>query len=88
MSVRAGDNFLPRRRVGVIDPLHIECPFEPTKNIGRNCFRVVQIQKAFADASIALESKMMEQAELGVDLSQGTSLLTLIIDFKGVLCEV
>jgi len=50
VSVRAGDNFLPRRRVGVIDPLYIEDPFQPTNNIGRNCFRVVQIQKAFADA--------------------------------------
>jgi DNA polymerase sigma len=50
VSVRAGDNFLPRRRVGGIDPLYIEDPFQPTNNIGRNCFRVVQIQKAFADA--------------------------------------
>jgi len=77
VSLRAEGNFLPRDRFhGVIDPLFIEDPFQPDNNIGRNCFRVLQIQKAFAAASVVLEQQLMERAELGI---AGGSVLTCIL---------
>jgi hypothetical protein len=36
------------------DPLFIEDPLALGNNVGRNCFRIVQIQKAWSDAHAAL----------------------------------
>lgn len=36
------------------DPLWIEDPLNPTNNVGRNCFRIRQIQRALAHAADAL----------------------------------
>ena len=38
------------------DPLWIEDPLNPTNNVGRNCFRIRQIQRSFAHAADALTS--------------------------------
>lgn len=36
------------------DPLWVEDPLNPTNNVGRNCFRIRQIQQSFARAADAL----------------------------------
>jgi hypothetical protein len=50
--------LLPGRaeaRIDLLDPLFIQDPLDPELNIGRNCFRIAQVQRAFADAWRALE---------------------------------
>jgi len=39
------------------DPLHVEDPCQPANNVGRNVFRIKQIQKAFADAAEAIVTR-------------------------------
>ncbi|XP_058104484.1 uncharacterized protein LOC131248286 isoform X3 [Magnolia sinica] len=41
-----------------IDPIHIDDPLYPTNNVGRNCFRIHQCIKAFADAYSVLENEL------------------------------
>jgi DNA polymerase sigma len=41
------------------DTLHIEDPLNIHNNVGRNCFRIAQIQRAFADAFAALTTTSM-----------------------------
>jgi hypothetical protein len=50
--------FPLRTREALIDVLHIADPLQGSHvNAGRNCFRYVQLQRAFAEASTHLESK-------------------------------
>lgn len=44
----AGGSFLENPYK--FDPLYIEDPIRPSNNIGRNCFRIFQIQRAWNDA--------------------------------------
>jgi hypothetical protein len=44
------------------DTLHIEDPLNIHNNVGRNCFRIAQIQRAFADAFAALTSTSIPTA--------------------------
>ena len=62
VSVGPGELFFARARADAIDLLHIDDPLlgregREQANVGRNCFRMLQIQKAFADASRALEDE-------------------------------
>ncbi|KAL6981731.1 hypothetical protein U1Q18_023354, partial [Sarracenia purpurea var. burkii] len=41
-----------------IDPIYIDDPLFPTNNVGRNCFRIHQCIKAFADAYSSLENEL------------------------------
>nr|CAB3468702.1 unnamed protein product [Digitaria exilis] len=43
-----------------IDPIHIDDPLCPANNVGRNCFRIHQCIKAFADAFAALENELSQ----------------------------
>lgn len=36
------------------DPLYVEDPLGPGNNVGRNCFRIAQIQRTWSDALCAL----------------------------------
>ncbi|KAJ8602215.1 hypothetical protein CTAYLR_003648 [Chrysophaeum taylorii] len=36
------------------DPLYVEDPLSPGNNVGRNCFRIAQIQRAWSDAFFSL----------------------------------
>lgn len=38
------------------DPVFIEDPLNPSNNVGRNCFRIMQIRRAFSAAHLALLS--------------------------------
>jgi hypothetical protein len=39
---------------GIVDPLTIVDPLDPSNNVGRNCFRFFQVQQAFREACRAL----------------------------------
>eukprot|EP00898_Chlorokybus_atmophyticus_P006139 jgi/Chlat1/6526/Chrsp45S06070 len=58
--VRGGGMFVERAREHRIDPLMIEDPLCYSNNIGRNCFRMLQCTKAFADAHAQLEAEFQE----------------------------
>ncbi|CAA6666784.1 unnamed protein product [Spirodela intermedia] len=41
-----------------IDPIHIDDPLCPTNNVGKNCFRIHQCIKAFADAYSVMDNQL------------------------------
>ncbi|KAL9669630.1 hypothetical protein QQ045_007177 [Rhodiola kirilowii] len=59
ISVQGTGLYMKRERGhGSIDPIHIDDPLSPTNNVGRNCFRIHQCIKAFADAYTILEQEL------------------------------
>ncbi|KAI6702712.1 hypothetical protein NL676_011848 [Syzygium grande] len=58
VSVRGSGLYLKRERGYSIDPIHLDDPLFPTNNVGRNCFRVHQCIKAFAEAYSALKQEL------------------------------
>ncbi|KAL2642470.1 hypothetical protein R1flu_010057 [Riccia fluitans] len=60
VRIRSGGMFLSRDNLNRIDPLYIEDPLHAHNNIGRNCFRIQQCVKAFAEAYAVLEKRMEE----------------------------
>ncbi|KAL9188496.1 hypothetical protein ACHAXT_006874 [Thalassiosira profunda] len=40
------------------DPIWVECPLNPGNNVGRNAFRIFQVQRAFSDAHRALVASL------------------------------
>ncbi|XP_020694601.1 uncharacterized protein LOC110108337 [Dendrobium catenatum] len=58
ISIQGSGVYMKRERGLSIDPIHIDDPLIPTNNVGRNCFRIHQCIKAFADAYTALESEL------------------------------
>jgi DNA polymerase sigma len=49
------------------DPLYIEDPMCPSNNVGRNCFRIFQIQRAWSDAWRLLEDALGAGPEEATD---------------------
>ncbi|KAI3449090.1 hypothetical protein Pfo_005755 [Paulownia fortunei] len=58
ISVQGSGVYLNRERGCSIDPLCIDDPLYLTNNVGRNCFRIHQCIKAFADAHAMLENEL------------------------------
>ncbi|KAL6560391.1 hypothetical protein OROGR_003950 [Orobanche gracilis] len=58
ISVQGSGVYLNRERGCSIDPLYIDDPLFLTNNVGRNCFRIHQCIKAFADAYAMLENEL------------------------------
>ncbi|CAL5381431.1 unnamed protein product [Camellia sinensis] len=58
ISVRGSGVYINRERGYSIDPIYIDDPLFPTNNVGRNCFRIHQCIKAFADAYSTLENEL------------------------------
>ncbi|KAF3324772.1 Non-canonical poly(A) RNA polymerase PAPD5 [Carex littledalei] len=58
ISIRGSGLYMNRERGLSIDPIHIDDPLYPANNVGRNCFRIHQCIKAFADAFSLLESEI------------------------------
>ncbi|GJS84547.1 nucleotidyltransferase family protein isoform 4 [Tanacetum coccineum] len=50
--------YINRERGYSIDPIYIDNPLFPANNVGRNCFRIHQCIKAFADAYSTLEDQL------------------------------
>lgn len=58
ISVQGSGVYIKRERGYSIDPIHIDDPLFPTNNVGRNCFRIHQCIKAFADAYSIIEEEL------------------------------
>ncbi|KAL3695829.1 hypothetical protein R1sor_009905 [Riccia sorocarpa] len=68
VRIRSGGMFLSRDHVNRIDPLYIEDPLHADNNVGRNCFRIQQCVKAFAEAYALLEKKADQFSGPSVDV--------------------
>nr|XP_043629126.1 uncharacterized protein LOC122600473 [Erigeron canadensis]XP_043629127.1 uncharacterized protein LOC122600473 [Erigeron canadensis] len=58
ISVQGSGVYINRERGYSIDPIYIDDPLFPANNVGRNCFRIHQCIKAFADAYTTLEDQL------------------------------
>ncbi|KAF5180217.1 Non-canonical poly(A) RNA polymerase protein Trf4-1 [Thalictrum thalictroides] len=58
ISIQGSGVYANRERGHSIDPIHIDDPLFPTNNVGKNCFRIHQCIKAFADAYSILENEL------------------------------
>ncbi|KAL5798863.1 hypothetical protein ACOSQ2_003683 [Xanthoceras sorbifolium] len=58
ISVQGSGLYIKRERGHSIDPIHIDDPLFPINNVGRNCFRIHQCIKAFAEAYSVLENEL------------------------------
>ncbi|CAH9096509.1 unnamed protein product [Cuscuta europaea] len=58
ISIHGSGLYINREKGCSIDPIYIDDPLFPTNNVGRNCFRINQCIKAFADAYCTLEDEM------------------------------
>ncbi|KAI9920991.1 hypothetical protein PsorP6_000909 [Peronosclerospora sorghi] len=59
------------------DPVFIEDPLCPSNNVGRNCFRIMQIRRAFSAAHVALQAATRDPAVFAtnrMDLVAGVAL--------------
>ncbi|KAL3537010.1 hypothetical protein ACH5RR_000376 [Cinchona calisaya] len=56
ISVQGSGIYINREQG--IDPIYIDDPLFPANNVGRNCFRIHQCIKAFADAYSTLENEL------------------------------
>ncbi|KAI3874820.1 hypothetical protein MKW98_019393 [Papaver atlanticum] len=58
ISIQGTGVYVNREKGQCIDPIHIDDPLFPANNVGRNCFRIHQCIKAFADAYTILENEL------------------------------
>lgn len=80
ISVQGSGVYINRERGYSIDPIYIDDPLFPANNVGRNCFRIHQCIKAFADAYSTLEDRLVSVSD-----SCDLKLLPLIIPSVGIL---
>ncbi|CAI9103614.1 OLC1v1002131C1 [Oldenlandia corymbosa var. corymbosa] len=59
ISVQGSGMYMKRVQGCSIDPIYIDDPLFPANNVGRNCFRIHQCIKAFADAYSTLENELI-----------------------------
>jgi len=50
------------------DPLYIEDPLTPGNNVGRNCFRIFQVQRSFSQVHAHLEAQLRRSEATGIEL--------------------
>ncbi|KAG1360849.1 hypothetical protein COCNU_09G003120 [Cocos nucifera] len=72
ISIQGSGVYMNRERGLSIDPIHIDDPLYPANNVGRNCFRVHQCIKAFADAYSVLENELSQFSGNCAPSSTGT----------------
>ncbi|KAI3700980.1 hypothetical protein L2E82_45621 [Cichorium intybus] len=84
ISVQGSGVYINRERGYSIDPIYIDDPLYPANNVGRNCFRIHQCIKAFADAYSTLEDRLVSISSDSCD-SSNLKLLPLIIPSVGPL---
>nr|XP_010941141.2 LOW QUALITY PROTEIN: uncharacterized protein LOC105059516 [Elaeis guineensis] len=71
-SIQGSGVYMNRERGLSIDPIHIDDPLCPANNVGRNCFRIHQCIKAFADAYSVLENELSQFSGNCAPTSTGT----------------
>ncbi|XP_038971597.1 terminal nucleotidyltransferase 4B-like [Phoenix dactylifera] len=72
ISIQGSGVYMNRERGLSIDPIHIDDPLCPANNVGRNCFRIHQCIKAFADAYSVLENEISQFSGNCAPTSMGT----------------
>lgn len=69
VSLRTGNHYPPRDTL--IDPLYIYDPLAPDQdvgpNCGQNCFRILQVQRAFQEARASLEGNANSEQRIMTD---------------------
>lgn len=92
VSIYGSGMYVNRGRGHSIDPLYIDDPIDdplhPVNNVGRNCFRIHQCVKAFADAHSTLEKELGRLSD-ATDLNEfeGGRILPNIIPSIADLCK-
>ncbi|XP_021864272.2 uncharacterized protein [Spinacia oleracea] len=80
VSIQGSGLYIKRERGCSIDPIYIDDPLFPTNNVGKNCFRIHQCIKAFADAYGTLENELTcLSAEGDANMTQQYRLLPKVI---------
>ncbi|WOK92760.1 hypothetical protein Cni_G01451 [Canna indica] len=88
VSIQGSGIYMNRERGLSIDPIHIDDPLHPYNNVGRNCFRIHQCIKAFADAYSVLENELPSFSGNSVPSSTGKfRLLQKIIPRVSATCS-
>lgn len=88
ISIQGSGLYVNRERGYSIDPIYIDDPLSPssTNNVGKNCFRIHQCIKAFADAYSTLENELSCLAIAGdANINPQCCLLPKIIPSIGFL---
>ena len=73
-----------------LDPLLVEDPLDPTNNVGRNAFRIFQVQRAFSDAHRALVAALEWDMQSTGDSHEDTEypLLKCLLQSKDVVFDL
>jgi DNA polymerase sigma len=72
------------------DPLFVEDPLSSRNNVGRNAFRIFQVQRAFSDAHRALVASLEWDINLSGELNDDVDypLLKCLLHSEDVLYEL
>ena len=84
------NNALGHGRPFSFDPLFVEDPLSSSNNVGRNAFRIFQVQRAFSDAHRALVASLEWDFHSSGDLNDGVDypLLKCLLQSEDVLYEL
>jgi hypothetical protein len=72
------------------DPLFVEDPLSPGNNVGRNAFRIFQVQRAFSDAHRALVAALEWDMQSTGELQDGSEypLLKCLLQTEDVVYDL
>lgn len=78
---------------GKFDPIWVEDPLNPGNNVGRNAFRIFQVQRAFSDAHRALVASLewdnsMHEFGNGGDMALSYPLLKCLLQNEDVFLSI
>jgi hypothetical protein len=78
---------------GKFDPIWVEDPLNPGNNVGRNAFRIFQVQRAFSDAHRALVASLewdnsMHEFGYGGDMATSYPLLKCLLQNEDVFLSI
>ena len=83
-------NSFGRGRPFTFDPLFVEDPLSSSNNVGRNAFRIFQVQRAFSDAHRALVASLEWDINSSGELGDGVEypLLKCLLQSEDVFYEL
>jgi hypothetical protein len=81
------ENYMP---YNTLDPLLVEDPLSEGNNVGRNAFRIFQVQRAFSDAHRALVAALEWDMHSTGELRDNAAypLLKCLLQNEDMVCEV
>lgn len=75
-----------RKATYTFDPLYVEDPISQGNNVGRNSFRINQVQRTFSDAHRALVASLEWDMNSAIDFDEGSQLLKCLIQREYSSC--